>query len=134
MLALVRRNQRVFPFALGAFRIGVVLHAVALVEMAMAVGRLPLDNLFETLNLGAFLIALGFLIVEWRYRFAGTSVALFPLVFLMTLVASMEQPVATWSNVGVRDAWLIVHIVLVLAGFAALLLTAVASVFYLVQE
>ena len=134
MLAVVRRNQRVFPVALGAFRIGVVLHAVALVEMTMAVGRLPLDNLFETLNLCAFLIALGFLIVEWRYQFAGTSVALFPLVFLMTLVASMEQPVATWPNVGVRDAWLIVHIVLVLAGFAALLLTAVASVFYLVQE
>ena len=59
---------------------------------------------------------------------------MFPLVFLMTLVASMEQPVAAWPNVGVRDAWLVVHIVLVLAGFAALLLTAVASVFYLMQE
>ena len=34
----------------------------------------------------------------------------------------------------VRDAWLIVHIVLVLAGYAALLLTAVSSVFYLIQE
>ena len=41
---------------------------------------------------------------------------------------------ATWPNVRVRDAWLIVHIVLVLAGYAALLLTAVASIFYLIQE
>ncbi len=82
----------------------------------MAYGRLPLENFYETLSLCAFLIALVFLFVEWRYHFASTAVALFPLVFMMTLVAAMEQPVATWPNVGVRDAWLVVHIVLVLAG------------------
>jgi ABC-type transport system involved in cytochrome c biogenesis permease subunit len=134
LLAVGRRNQKLYPVALGSFRVGVVLHFVALVEASMAYGRLPLDTVFEALNVCAFLIALVFLLVEWRYRFATTSVALFPLVFLMTLVASMERPVASWPNVGVRDAWLLVHIVLVLAGFAALLLTAVASIFYLIQE
>lgn len=134
MLALVWRRQNVYGAALVAFRIGVVLHAVALVELKLAYGRLPLDSGYETLSLCAFLIALVFLLVEWRYHFAGTAVALFPLVFLMTTIAALEQPVASWPNVGVRDAWLIVHIVLVLAGYAALLLTAVASVFYLIQE
>lgn len=134
MLAIVRRSQRLYPIALTSFRVAVVLHGVALVDAAMAYGRLPLDTSFATLNVFAFLIALVFLIVEWRYHFASTAVALFPLVFLMTLVASMGQPMAAWPNVGVRDAWLVVHIVLVLAGFAALLLTAVASVFYLMQE
>jgi len=42
--------------------------------------------------------------------------------------------VSAWSSPIVRDAWLIVHIVLVLLGFAALLFAAVASVLYLVQE
>jgi len=134
MLAIVRRNQKLYPVALGSFRVAVVLHGVALVEAAMAYGRLPLETSYETLSVFAFLIALVFLIVEWRYHFSTTAVALFPLVFLMTLVASMEQPVAAWPNVGVRDVWLFVHIVLVLAGFAALLLTAVASIFYLIQE
>jgi len=32
------------------------------------------------------------------------------------------------------QAWLVVHILMVLAGYAALLLTAVAAVFYLIQE
>ncbi|MGH9558391.1 MAG: cytochrome C assembly family protein [Bryobacteraceae bacterium] len=134
MFALVRRNQKLYPAALAAFRVAVVLQAVALVELAMAYGRLPLDNFYETLNLCAFLIALVFLIVEWRYDFSTNAVALFPLVFVMTLVAAMERPVASWPNVGVRDTWLIVHILLVLAGYAALLLTAVASIFYLIQE
>jgi ABC-type uncharacterized transport system permease subunit len=134
MISIVRRNQKIYPFALATFRVGVVLHAVALVELSMAYGRLPLDNFYETLSLCAFLIALAFLYVESRFRFAGTAVAMFPVVFLMTLIAALEHPVATWPNVGVRDAWLIVHILLVLAGYAALLLTATASVFYLVQE
>ncbi|MBZ5604398.1 MAG: cytochrome c biogenesis protein, partial [Acidobacteriia bacterium] len=55
-------------------------------------------------------------------------------VFLMTLASSLQQPAAGWPNVGVKDAWLIVHIALVLAGIAALLLTAIASLFYLMQE
>jgi ABC-type transport system involved in cytochrome c biogenesis permease subunit len=134
IFVLLRRPRSFYPFALGTFRVAVVLHAVALVEIATAYGRLPLDNFFDTLSVCSLLIALAFLFVEWRYRFSSTGVAVFPLVFLMTLVASMEKPVATWPNVGVRDAWLIVHIVLVLAGYAALLLTAIASVFYLMQE
>jgi ABC-type transport system involved in cytochrome c biogenesis permease subunit len=134
MVSVIRRSQKVYPFALGTFRVGVVLHAVALVELAMAYGRLPLDNFYGTLNLCAFLIALVFVFVESRFHFPGNAVAMFPLVFLMTFIAALERPVATWPNVGVRDAWLIVHILLVLAGYAALLLTAIASVFYLVQE
>lgn len=134
MLAILKRRNDFYGFALGAFRVGVVLQGVAIVELAMGEGRLPVENFYGTVNLCAFLIALAFLFVEWRYHFASTSIALFPLVFLMTLVAGMRQPAPTWSDVRVRDAWLIVHIVLVLVGYAALLLTAVSSVFYLVQE
>lgn len=134
LISVVRRSNRLYPVALETFKIGVVLHGVALVELAMAYGRLPLDNFYETLDLCAFLFALVFLFVESRFRFPGTAMAMFPMVFLMTLIAALERPVATWPNVGVRDAWLIVHILLVLAGYAALTLTAIASVFYLVQE
>jgi ABC-type transport system involved in cytochrome c biogenesis permease subunit len=133
-VAVIWRRQNVYPTALAAFRIGVVLHAVALVELSFAYGRLPLENPYEALSLCAFLIALVFLLVESRYQFSSTAVALFPLVFVMSSLAALEQPVANWPNVGVRDAWLVVHIVLVLAGYAALALTAVASVFYLIQE
>src|SRR6266404_7520569 len=134
MLAILKRRNDFYGFALGTFRMGVVLQGVAMFELAMAEGRLPVENFYGTINLCAFLFALVFLFVDWRYHFASTSVALFPLVFVMTLVAGMERPVAAWADIRVRDAWLIVHIVLVLAGYAALLLTAVSSVFYLVQE
>jgi ABC-type transport system involved in cytochrome c biogenesis permease subunit len=134
MLALLRRKQSLYPFALGAFRVGVVLHGVSIVDLFMASRHIPVDNAFQTLSVCAFLIAVLFLAVEWRYKFASTSVASFPLVSVMTLVAALERPVATWTDVRVRDTWLAVHVLLILAGYAALLLTAVASVFYLIQE
>ncbi|MBV8818860.1 MAG: cytochrome c biogenesis protein CcsA, partial [Acidobacteriaceae bacterium] len=78
--------------------------------------------------------ALAFLFVYWRYRFASLSVFIFPLVFVMAFVGSMQEPIAAWPNANLRDAWLAVHIVMILLGYAALLLTAVASIFYLMQE
>lgn len=134
ILTVLRRRVEIFRVALATFVVGCVLHFVSLVELTRAVGHLPLNNFFESVSLCAFLIAVLFLFVYWRYDFSSLSVFLFPLVFLMTLVGGMEVPVATWSNRSVRDAWLLLHVLLVLSGYAALLLTAAASVFYLIQE
>jgi len=133
-LSILRHKQSVFRMALGAFRVGVVLHGVAIVDLAMAYHHVPLANVYQGISLCAFFIALVFLVVEWRYHFTSTSVVLFPLVFVMTLVAAMERPVAAWPDPRVRGTWLLVHIFLVLVGYAALSLTAVAAVAYLIQE
>ncbi len=45
------------------------------------------------------------------------SVFIFPLVFVMTLVATLGNPVSAWTSPVVRNAWLTVHIVLVLLGY-----------------
>ena len=132
MLALIRKRTGLYPVARGTFRIGAILHGVAIMDLGMAAGHIPVDNFFQTLSLCAFLIAVLFLAVEWRYQFASTAVAHFPLVFVMTLVAAMERPVTLLNNA--RDTWLALHIVLVLAGYAALAIMAAASIFYLVQE
>src|SRR5262252_3003296 len=92
ILSVLRHKQSVFRMALAAFRVAVVLHGVAIVDLAMAYRHVPLANFYQALSLCAFLIALVFLVVEWRYRFSSTAVVLFPLVFLMTLVAAMERP------------------------------------------
>jgi ABC-type uncharacterized transport system permease subunit len=132
MLALIRKRNGLYPLARATFRIGAILHGVAIVDLGLALGRIPVDNFFETLSLCAFLIAVLFLAVEFRYQFASTAVAHFPLVFVMTLVAAMERPVAIFATV--RETWLAIHIVLVLAGYASLAIMAAASAFYLIQE
>ena len=130
----IRRDARIFPTAMGAFRVGVVIHMVAIVELWFGLGHVPADNFYESMSLCGFFLAVVFLFVEWRYRFNSLGVAFFPLVFLMTLVGATELPVAGWQDPAVRGLWLTVHVLLILSGYAALALTAVAALFYLVQE
>ena len=80
------------------------------------------------------MVVVFYLFAHWKYKLESLSVFIFPLVFVAALVATMGNPVSAWSSPVVRNAWLTVHIVLVLLGYAALLLTAVASVLYLFQE
>jgi ABC-type uncharacterized transport system permease subunit len=131
---VLQRKSRMYPAVLAAFCIGVVLHMVSLVETSLAVRHFPATNFYESVSLCAFLIALLFLLIYWKYEFQGLSVVLFPLIFLMTLIGAMQFPVGTWSTRTARDTWLMVHVMTVLLGYAALLLTAVASLFYLIQE
>lgn len=134
LLYLFRKSTRLFTPALIAFATGTVLHLVSIVEVRVETGHLPLNNFYETSSLCAFLIAVLFLVAYSYYHVAIFGVCLFPLVFFMTLIGATEFPVATWSSPQVRNAWLIVHITTVLIGYAALILAAVASVYYLLQE
>lgn len=134
ILTLVRKREHLFRVALGGFALGAVFHFVSIVEEGIVNNRCPITNFYETLSMCAFLIVVSYLVVHWRYKLESLSVFIFPLVFVMALVATMGNPVSAWSSPIVRNAWLTVHIVLVLLGIAALLLTAVASLLYLFQE
>ncbi|HZT29330.1 MAG TPA: cytochrome c biogenesis protein CcsA [Bryobacteraceae bacterium] len=134
ILTLVRKREHLFRPALAAFSIAAVLHFVSIVEEGLLMNHCPITNFYETLSMCAFLVTVLFLFVHWRYKIESLSVFIFPLVFVMVLVATLGNPVSAWSSPAVRDAWLTVHIVLVLLGYAALLLTAVASLLYLFQE
>jgi ABC-type transport system involved in cytochrome c biogenesis permease subunit len=134
IVTILRRHSTWFRPALAAFVLGAILHMVAIVELWISLGHLPADNFFESVSLCAFLIAVFFLAVYWRYQFASLAVFLFPLVFVMALLGATEAPVERWSSDRVRDAWLLAHVALVMLGYASLLVTALASVFYLIQE
>src|SRR6266568_3248834 len=134
ILTLVRRREHLFRVAMTAFTLGMVFHFVSIIEEGIVNNRCPITNVYETLSMCAFLIVAIYLFVQWRYKVDSLSVFLFPLVFVMSLVATLGNPVNAWSSPVVRDTWLTVHIVLVLLGIAALLFTAVASLIYLFQE
>jgi len=134
LLTLLRRQSRVFQFALVAVQAAVVFHFVSIAEHTWALGHLPLGNFFDTASMGSFMFAVVFLLVYWRYHFVGLSLFVFPLAAVLSVAAAMGAPMAPWANRQIRDVWLLVHIVLVLIGYSALLLSAGAALFYLVQE
>ena len=134
LLTVIRRRQRLFGVALAAFSIAAVFHLVSIVEEGLAAGRIPVGNLYQSASLIGFLITGLFLLVYWKYKYESLAVFIFPIVFLFTLVASFGHPVESWTNPALRSSWLAVHVVLALLGYAALFLTCVAAVMYLIQE
>jgi ABC-type transport system involved in cytochrome c biogenesis permease subunit len=133
LVYLFRKTTGLFFPALIAFGAGVLFQLVAIVELWSESGHLPFNNFYETSSVCAFLIAVLFLLGYSYYRIASFGIVIFPLVFFMTLVGATEFPVAPWSP-KVRSIWLVIHVSTVLIGYAALIFSAVASVYYLLQE
>jgi ABC-type transport system involved in cytochrome c biogenesis permease subunit len=134
LIYLFSKSTRLFRPALIAFGAGTIFHLVSIVELWAESGHLPLSNFYETSSLCAFLLALLFLIAYTQYHIAIFGVCLFPLIFFMTMIGATEFPVASWSSPQVRNIWLIIHVSTVLIGYAALIFSAVAAVYYLLQE
>jgi ABC-type uncharacterized transport system permease subunit len=105
-----------------------------ILEEGIATHTCPITTFWEMLSMCAFLFAVLYLFAQWRYKVESLSVFVFPLVFVMSLVATLGNPVGEFANPLLRTTWLTLHIVLVLLGYAALLLTAGASLLYLFQE
>src|SRR5581483_799462 len=113
LVALTRSRKILNSLALHAAYLGMIFHFVAIAETVQQSGELSLASL----SLAASI--LGFLIM---------------VVFLLTFVGlSAQEPVVLTSSVA-RQGWLIAHISLIFAGYAALVLSFSASLIYLIQE
>ena len=135
-VTILRRKESFFRVAAGAFSLGVMFHLVSLVEEGLAMHHFPATDILESMSFCGLIVAATFLAIRWRYKdeAASLSVFIFPLVFLMTFMAALRSPIATWSSDTPRETWLIIHIVAELLGYAALMFTSIGSVLYLIQE
>ena len=123
------------PAALG----GVFFHFVSIVETLIAAHRaLPVDT-HEALSWLGLLLAAAFLLLAARFRTVSFGIFLLPVVVLLTIVPAFHPGHETLGNLPafggqLRTGWLLLHIALLLAAYAALFLSLVASVLYLIQE
>ena len=112
----------------------VLFHFVSLTEMLNAAHHaLPVER-HETQSFFGLLLAVSFLAVYWRYRTIALGVFLLPVAFLFGLLPAFRPGLESASLPGLHSGWLFLHIGLLLAAYAALLVSLAASVLYLVQE
>ena len=112
----------------------VLFHFVSLAEMLNAAGHaLPVDT-HETRALLGLLLALAFLLVYWRYRTVSLGVFLLPVCFLLGLIPAFRPGRESAALPLLRTGWIFLHIALLLAAYAALFLSLLASLLYLIQE
>jgi ABC-type uncharacterized transport system permease subunit len=119
--------------AIPAAVMALLFHFVSFAEMLNAAHHsLPVDT-HETQSLLGLLLASAFLIAYWRYRTVSLGVFVLPICFLLCLVPAVVPGQET-PFPELHTGWIFLHIALLLAAYAALLLSLLASVLYLVQE
>jgi ABC-type uncharacterized transport system permease subunit len=118
------------PAAISAF----LFHFVSLIEMISASHHsLPVGT-NEVQSWLALLICAAFLLVAWVYRTVSFGVFALPLCLLLVLSPAMGRDHWTFESPHVRSGWLSIHIIALLAAYAALIFSLIANFLYLLQE
>ncbi len=114
--------------------LGAFFHFVSIAETFYAAHRaLPVDT-HETLSLLGLLLAAAFLILATRYKTVAFGIFLLPVIVLLTLAPAFHPGRETVAYPLVGPVWIFLHVALLLAAYAALLISLLASVLYFVQE
>jgi ABC-type uncharacterized transport system permease subunit len=134
LLALTRTKDIFNRIALHAAYLGMVFHFVAIVESVRLSGELGLASLSQGGSILAFLIMVVFLLVYMIYGTTSPGIVVFPLVFLLTFMGVVHGEPFVLASETAKRGWLIAHVSLIMAAYAALVLSFSASIIYLLQE
>jgi ABC-type uncharacterized transport system permease subunit len=118
-----------------AVGLGMTFHFVSLIENAMLSHAWAPSSMHEMESLLAFVLMIFFFVIYARYKATSPGLAVFPLVFLLTVsAASGPSNAAPTAPLFVSTQWIYGHVALILIGYSALLFSFIASIFYLLQE
>jgi ABC-type uncharacterized transport system permease subunit len=109
-------------------------HFISLVEMLVQAHRWMPMGVREVESLLGFAVAGVFFLVWWFYDAISLGVFVLPITFFTVFVPALGADRYTFPSAGVRLGWLLAHIAALLAAYAALGFSLLASVLYLVQE
>lgn len=119
---------------LPAVGLGTVFHFVAILEYGMLGPAVAPSFLHQAESLLAFFLMVFFFVIYFRYETASPGVAVFPMTFLLTVLASAPSSLLNSPSPGVSNRWIIIHVGLILVGYSALFFSFFASILYLIQE
>lgn len=112
----------------------VFFHFVSLAEMLNDAHHWIPVGMHEVQSLLALLIATAFLLIALRYRTVSFGLFALPLAFLLVLIPAIGPDKYAFTSPLIRSGWVTVHIAAVLAAYAALIFSLLASLLYLLQE
>ena len=111
-----------------------LFHLVSATEMLGAAHRYFPVGYGEVESLLGLLIAGIFLLIARIYGTVSFGIFALPASFLLVFVPALGVARYAFPSEGVRVGWLVVHIAFLLAAYACLAFSMVASFLYLVQE
>jgi ABC-type uncharacterized transport system permease subunit len=133
--AVVRKHTEALTrgFILPCVGLGMIFHLVSLVEAAV-LEHATLASVHYAESVLAFFLMVLFMAIRVKYKTTSPGIFVFPIVFLLTFASAIGQRPPAFTNPVVRSGWIGVHISLIFAGYAALILSFAASLLYIVQS
>lgn len=125
-----RGHRFCLPVTMGAW----FFHLVATVEMLVLAHHLIPVMASEIVSTLALAIVAIFLLIFFVYRTISFGLFALPLAFLLTVIPAIGPEHYTFGSPIVRSGWIAFHVVMLLAAYAALLFSILASFLYLLQE
>lgn len=114
--------------------LAVFFHFVSVVEMLALAHRWVPVGVREAESLLGLLVAGLFFLVWWLYKAMPLGIFALPVTFFIVFIPALGTEKYVFPSAGVRISWLVAHIVALLAAYAALGFSILASVLYLLQE
>jgi ABC-type uncharacterized transport system permease subunit len=129
-----RRPGELGRFATWGVRLGWLLQTALLVVQAARADAFPWSSWAGSLNLFVWLVVSAYLIWGCRARYRLLGLAVMPPAALLLALAWAGGGTGTEGRSRYSDAFLVLHVGLVLAAFAGFTLAAALSALYLWQE
>ena len=131
---LTVQKERLQRAGFGLLALGFGIHTVALAVGWYQGGHIPVANLYETLLMAGWATAGIFLALSFRFNLKVFGIYAAPLITLIMLVATQIPRVPAEAKPVFDNFWLIVHVLTIFLGEAALALACGAGILYLLQE
>src|SRR3954462_14769027 len=94
LVTLTGRRQAFGKIIVPVLGLATVFHFVSLAEVFASTGDVAPVTIYQFESVFAFILMVSFFGVYWRYKTTSPGVMVFPLVFLLSLSATLgEQPV-----------------------------------------
>jgi cytochrome c-type biogenesis protein CcsB len=132
LVYLVQRHEMAHRLAFIATLAGFCLHTVALIVLAVQIGRPPIRALTDGVSVAVWVIVLLSLLVEHWSGLKVLAAFVMPIVVLFSLKAGAMR--SSMLGRTLTGPWVYVHIALALIGVAAFVLNFAGALMYLLQE
>src|SRR6185503_9192274 len=134
LLQALTRRRLLTSWTVTATLAGFAIQTAAISQRWTEVGHFPAVGLRDSSLLLAWTIVLAFLTIYTRTREEVLGLAVYPMAFLLVLVANLSVPASRGDDPVLKGLFLPIHTTFAFLGYAALFLAFALGVLYLIQE
>jgi cytochrome c-type biogenesis protein CcsB len=114
--------------------VGFLLHSLSIGYTFTKIGRIPAQNLYETLFLIGWAVAGVFLAFQYKFNLKILGIYAAPLATLILIASSLLPRQSAQVNDLFKSYWLVIHILTIFIGEASFALACGLGILYLIQE